>query len=129
MALQHADIRDHWKEVQPQLERLGKKSFLEFFPESCFSLCVTEKASFWIDLETGAFCLLQETLDSLTGKPILYVYAAVCPVQIEVEDYVPQLKQLAAQIGAQAIQMHSPRKGFLKDPEWTLKYCCYERTV
>jgi hypothetical protein len=125
--LELCSIREHWTFVQPRLAALIDKTCASWIPEDVFCLCSNGQASLHLDPETQAFCILQ-SLAQEQGPPVLFIYAAWTPASLSVEDYFPQLSDMAKAIGAEEIKMHG-RKGFLRRPEWELDYMCFKRRV
>lgn len=127
--LQPADIRQGWPIIRPRIEEIIAKTGVSFLPEDLYTLCVSQQAALWMDQETGVFCILQKREEPFSKKAVLFIYAAWTPPTISIEDYWPQIVELAKSINAQTVKMHSSRRGWEKRPEWNEEYTCYKRRI
>lgn len=126
MPLVACNIREAWARIRGPLTDMVRKTHARWMPEDVFCLCSEGKASLYLDPDTGAFFVLQILQEM--GQSVLFIYAGWTPPDVPVENYWPQVSELARQVGAEEIKMYG-RKGFFRNRNWMFEYACYRRRV
>jgi hypothetical protein len=119
-------IHEVWSWVRVGLEEVKRRANAVWLPEDIY-LALKSKSAFLFIKDEG-FCVLQRTTEA--DGPRLFIWALHAPKMMREnsEAVMEELKTMARAVGAKALRMQSPRKGWERCG-WEVKEIVYEQKV
>ena len=127
MALQFADIRDHWVSVKHGLQAIADKIDPDWRIEDVYASCVNGDSHLMVDpaRTTTGFMVLQSVPIPFRKASKLLIWIAHDPVPDSLAAYAEELETLARNTGHIAIEFWTPYEGLWRLGEsygYQLKY-------
>jgi hypothetical protein len=115
MALEFADIRDHWIFVKPGLEAIAEKIDPDWRVEDVYASCVNGDSYLMVDpaRTTTGFCVLQSVPIPFRKASKLLIWIAYDPIPESAAVYAEELETLARNTGHESIEIWTPHEGLV----------------
>jgi hypothetical protein len=124
-----ADLQLHWERIKPGLEVVRAKAAPEWIPEDIYFALKAGTATLLLADECDGFLVVQKQQRAYGA--CLLIWVAYAPGEREQWGPLiyPDVERVAREVGARRIEMHSPRRGWERDPFWTPKDTVYIHEV
>lgn len=127
LSLQPVDARVYWDAVKDGLAAVKKKIGAEWIPEDIYARCIAGLSHLYYSPQL--FVVLEERVDPVTGDKALFIWAAYGQQGADLHpEYLPELKEIAKNIGATGIEFETTRRGFEKKG-WNVDSITYRLEV
>jgi len=115
MALEFADIREHWDVVQTGLLAIHEDVAPDWRPEDVYASCVNGDSYLMVDpaRTTTGFCVLQSVPIPFRKANKLLIWIAYDPIPESAAVYAEELETLARNTGHQSIEIWTPHEGLV----------------
>lgn len=104
------DIRVAWDHIKDDVSALKTQYNLDWRPEDVYAECLMGRAFCWMCADGFVIVRPQENRYTLAKE--LFVWICVSRAEDGLNDYYPDICEIAKDIGAETIIFESPREGF-----------------
>ena len=122
-------LHDIWPRIRDGLLKVIEATSPEWIPEDVYDALRNRRATLLVAEDTEWFIVAQQQPRHTGSCLMIWVLYAPGDYKKFAGLVYPELEQLAREIGANRLEMHSPRKGWERDPRWIMRETIFTREV
>jgi len=122
-------VRALWPRIKPGLEAVHAKTVPDWIPEDIYTCLRAGTAILLLADEADWFIVVQHQGRIYGSCLLIWILHAPGDYAEFADKVYSELERLARELKATRLEMHSPRRGWERDPHWIRRETIYTREV